>query len=58
LELIQLGEKWGVPPWELLTDDPERSRWVRRGLVYGRMLSHAEAQAHKNLAKKMRTERG
>lgn len=58
LELIQLAEKWGVPPWELLTADPEQSRWVRRGLVYRRMLDQAEAAHQKNVSAKMRRPRG
>lgn len=58
LELIQLAEKWGVPPWMLITDDAEQSRWVRRGLVYGRLLDQAEAARQKNQAAKLRRNRG
>jgi hypothetical protein len=47
-----------VPPWTLLTDDPERSRWVRRGLLYQRMIDQAQASYQRNQAAKLRKGRG
>ncbi len=39
--LEKLARRWGVPPWELRTDDPEISRWILRGLLFSRFEDEA-----------------
>lgn len=37
----QLARRWGIPPWQLDTDDPDVSRWLQRGLLFSRFESEA-----------------
>jgi hypothetical protein len=35
----QLAARWGIPPWEMNSDDPEVGLWIRRGLIFRRLES-------------------
>ena len=41
----RLAQAWGIPPWELESDDPAVATWIRRALTFGELEADAQGVA-------------
>jgi len=39
--IFRLAVRLGIPPWDLVNDDPERAMWLQRGLLFAQLEAEA-----------------
>lgn len=45
----RLAIRTGIPPWELVSDDPERTAWLFRGLIFRQLEDEAATKTKKGV---------